>query len=62
MAKVFIYLFIYLFIRVLFNEALHDTQSNLTIMFSTNKVAVFDDMFSEVFILIPPAPETKWSA
>jgi hypothetical protein len=35
------------------------TQSNPIIMLSTNKMALFDDMFSEVFILIPQAPETK---
>jgi len=41
---------------------LHETreQSKSIIMFPTNKVAVFDAMFSKVFILIPPAPETKW--
>jgi hypothetical protein len=38
------------------------TQSDPIIMVSTNTLALFDYMFSEVFILIPLAPETMWSA
>lgn len=57
MATVFIGLFIYSFVSFMMKTYM--TQSNPIIILSIDKVALFDHMFSQVFILIPLAREAK---